>query len=77
METEGNITVVTSRESYVNEWTGFLEKWALLCPAAWVSLKAEPETKVVCLGNAGSLLESVVPGRRGEGKATETKGKPA
>lgn len=39
----------------MNEWTGFLEKWALLlCPPTWSPLKAEPEPKaytwVVYLG---------------------------
>lgn len=52
---ERDITVVTLREQYVNESTGFLERQALiLCLPAWVSLEAEPEPKasmqVVYLG---------------------------
>lgn len=46
IETERKITVVTSREQYVTEWSGFLEKRSFLfCPPTWVPLKVEPETK--------------------------------
>lgn len=38
--------MVTSREQYVTEWSGFLEKRSFLfCPPTWVPLKVEPETK--------------------------------
>lgn len=46
----------------MNEWTGFLEKWAFLCLVAWVPLKTGPETKVICFRNTGSLLGNVISG---------------
>ena len=67
-EMERDITVVTLREQYVNESTGFLERQALiLCPPAWVSLEAEPEPK--------ASMQVVYLGMWSKGTGTEQQGR--